>query len=71
MAYAKKVEVPISEKLILSAQEASAYSGIGIHRLEAMLREPDCPFVIKKGNRVYVKRELLKNYLHSEAVKEI
>lgn len=36
MAYNK--DVRISEKLILTQQEAAAYAGIGIHRLEAMIR---------------------------------
>jgi len=65
MAYGNYPKVPISEKLILSAKEASLLSGIGIHRIEEMLRRPDCSFVVKKGNRVYVKRKLFIEYIDS------
>jgi len=71
MGYSSKEDIPISEKLIISAEEASRYSGIGIHRLEKLLRQSDCPFVIRKGNRHYVKREVFRDYLNSSMVTEI
>ena len=63
MSYQK--DVRISEKLILSQREAAAFAGIGIHRLEAMIRDPDCPFVIRKGAHVQIKRQALEDFIKS------
>lgn len=69
MAYAKVPPVPTAEKLIWSAKEASSVTGIGIHRMEQLLRQPDSPFAVKKGNHICVKRKAFEQYL--ETVKEI
>lgn len=58
-------QVPLKEKLLLNVYEAAAYSGIGIHRIEAMLREPDCTFVASIGNRKLVKRELFEEFVRN------
>nr|WP_302656363.1 excisionase [uncultured Agathobaculum sp.] len=55
--------VPISEKLLLTIKEAAAYSNIGINKLDAMLREEDCPFVLFIGRRRLVKRKEFEEYL--------
>lgn len=36
--------VPIHLKLTLSIKEASEYSNIGINKIDAMLKQPNCPF---------------------------
>ena len=41
--------VPIHLKLALTSREAAAYSKIGINRIDATLREPNCPFVLHVG----------------------
>lgn len=69
MSYVKYDNIPISEKLILSAKEASLLSGIGINRMEAILRDVNCPFRIMKGKQIYVKRKVFEKYL--EQVNEI
>lgn len=66
MAYNKDVRV--CEKLLLSQQEAAAYAGVGIHRLEAWMREAQCPFVVKKGGHRCVNRQLLEEYLRNTKV---
>ena len=47
--------LPIDRKLVLSIQEASAYSNIGINKIDAMLRAPNCPFVLFVGSKKLVK----------------
>ena len=54
---------PIWKKILLTAEEASEYSGIGINKIRDMLKEPKCPFVLYYGNRKLVKRKELENYL--------
>ena len=56
-------KVPISQKLTLSIREAAAYSGIGINKIEKLLREPNCPFVIYVGVKKLVKREPFEKFI--------
>ena len=44
-------EVPICEKMLLTIKEAAMYSNIGINRIDSMLREEGCPFVLFVGSR--------------------
>jgi hypothetical protein len=41
----------------------AAYSNIGINRIEEMLRDPRCQFVLYVGNKKLVKREMFEEYL--------
>ena len=60
--------VPISEKLLLTIKEAAAYSNIGINKLDTMLRENGCPFVLFIGRRRLVKRKEFEEYLSERFV---
>ena len=59
--------VPIHLKLALTVREAAAYSNIGINRIEAMLREPNCPFAlfVGEGKRL-VKRQAFEQFISRE-----
>ena len=59
--------VPIHLKLALTVREAAAYSNIGINRIEAMLREPNCPFAlfVGEGKRL-VKRQEFAQFISRE-----
>ena len=52
----RKYEVPIWEKLNITVEEAAAYSGIGIHKIRELMKEPDCDFILQIG----VKKTLIK-----------
>lgn len=56
-------EVPIPEKLLLTIKEATIYSNIGINRIDSMLREDGCPFVLFVGSKKLVKRREFEAYL--------
>ena len=58
--------IPISEKLALSIKEAAAYSNIGINKIENMLRQPDCPFVLYVGTKKLVKRPAFEAYINQK-----
>lgn len=59
-----KVEkVPIYQKLALSIREAAEYSGIGINKIDSMLRTPNCPFVLFVGTKKLVKRKEFENFI--------
>lgn len=57
-------KVPIWEKVTLTIDEAAEYSNIGINRINEMLNNPSCPFVlfVGKGKRL-VKRKEFERYL--------
>ncbi len=64
---AKAEGIPIPLKLNLTIKEAAEYSNIGINRLESLLREPGCPFVLFIGTKKLVKREPFEEYLAKRA----
>lgn len=59
----KKPEVRISEKLLLTLEEAAAYTGIGINKLRMLSESENCPYVLWNGSRRLLKREKLSEFL--------
>ena len=57
-----------NKKLLLTIKEAAAYSNIGINRIDAMLREDGCPFVLYVGSKKLVKRKEFEEYISSRFV---
>lgn len=53
------------DKICMSVREASKYSGIGVNKLYALTKEPDCPFVLWIGTKRLIKKaqfdEFIKN----------
>ena len=60
--------VPIYLKLTLSIKEASEYSNIGINKIDAMLKQPNCPFVLYVGSKKLVKRKEFEAYISSKLI---
>ena len=60
--------IPVYRKAILSAQEASEYSNIGINKIKEMLRTPNCPFVLYVGTKKLVKRKLFEDFINNQLV---
>lgn len=58
----KKLEIPFWLKLNLTKQEAAAYSNIGINRIDELLKDPKCSFVLYVGNKKLVKRKEFEQY---------
>ena len=63
MTEAKTLEIPFWLKLNLTIQEAAAYSNIGINRIENLLKQPKCDFVLYVGNKKLVKRKEFEQYI--------
>lgn len=59
----KQYTVPIWEKVMLTKEEASEYSHIGINKLEELTRNPRCPFVISVGRKKLIKRKEFEQYI--------
>lgn len=60
--------IPVYKKAVLSAQEASEYSNIGIHKIQELLRTPNCPFVLYVGTKKLVKRKLFEDFISNQLV---
>ena len=55
--------VPVWEKTLLSLEEASAYTGIGVNKLRNMSDDPSCEFVLWVGSRRMLKRTKLEEFV--------
>lgn len=60
---AKSERVPIYQKMALTIREAAEYSNIGINKIDMMLKQPGCPFVLYIGKRKLVKRKEFESYI--------
>lgn len=61
-------KVPIYQKMTLTIREAAEYSNIGINKIDALLKQPNCPFVLYVGTRKLVKRKEFEAYIHGKTV---
>ena len=66
----KETEVrgPIHLKITLTIREAAEYSNIGINKIDSMLKQPNCPFVLYVGTRKLVKRKEFEEYIRRELI---
>ena len=58
--------VPIHLKMTLTAREAAEYSNIGINKIDEMLKQPNCPFVLYVGTKKLVKRKAFEEFIESK-----
>ena len=52
----------------LTIREAAEYSNIGINKIDSMLRQPNCPFVLYVGAKKLVKRLEFEEYIRGKLV---
>jgi hypothetical protein len=60
--------VPIHLKMTLSIREAAAYSGIGINKIDALLKQPGCDFVLYIGSKKLVKRLQFERFIDKSLI---
>ena len=58
-----RYEIPIWQKVMLTKEEAAAYSHIGINKLEELLKVPNCPFVLYVGKKKLIKRRAFEIFI--------
>lgn len=63
MKAAPKVE--IKDKILLTIEEAAAYSGISVTTIRGRLKEGNYDFILKNGTKTLIKRKGLERYLES------
>lgn len=62
----KQKLVPIWERINLTLEEATAYSGIGVGKLRELTNEPDCDYVLWIGGKRLLKRKQFEKYLEKQ-----
>ena len=55
--------LPIDRKMLLSIREAAEYSNIGINKIDEMLKQPNCTFVLYVGTKKLVKRKAFEEFI--------
>lgn len=66
MKYEDKITlVPLWHKSTLSLEEATAYSGIGKHKLAELADAPDCDFILWIGRKRLFKRKKLDELIET------
>ena len=55
--------LPIDRKMLLSIREAAEYSNIGINKIDELLKQPNCPFVLYLGTKKLVKRKAFEEFI--------
>lgn len=60
----KKLMVPLTEKCLLTLEEAAQYTGIGLQKLRDLSNQDDCKFVIWNGRKRMFKRTKLEEFLN-------
>ncbi len=60
------MHLPIDRKMLLSIREAAEYSNIGINKIDEMLKQPNCPFVLYVGAKKLVKRKAFETYIEGK-----
>ena len=63
MTESKMLDMPFWLKLNMTIKEAAAYSNIGINKIDELLKQPKCDFVLYVGNKKLVNRKEFENYL--------
>ena len=58
--------LPIGRKMLLSIREAAEYSNIGINKIDKLLKQPNCPFVLFVGTKKLVKRKAFEAYIEGK-----
>lgn len=63
VALKKNIEIPVWEKVTITKEEAAAYSNIGINKLDELMRNPMCSFVIYIGKKRLIKRRQFEEFI--------
>ena len=58
--------LPVDRKMLLSIREAAEYSNIGINKIDELLKQPNCPFVLFVGTKKLVKRKAFEAYIEGK-----
>ena len=58
-------QIPVTEKALLTLEEAAAYTGLGLQKLRIISNDENCDFVLWNGSKRMFKRKRLEAYLEA------
>lgn len=59
----RNIDIPVWKKVTITKEEAAAYSNIGINKLDELMRNPMCDFVIYIGKKRLIKRRRFEEFI--------
>ena len=59
-----KKETTLSEKALLTLEEASAYFNIGVCKMRELTNDENCPYVLWNGSKRLIKRKPFEEFLY-------
>lgn len=60
-----KNEIMLSQKYLLTLEEAAQYTGLGLQKLRDLSNSEECQFVLWNGSKRMFKRQKLEEYLNN------
>lgn len=60
-----KKALSISEKSLLTLEEASAYFNIGVCKMRELTNDENCPYVLWNGSKRLIKRKPFEDFLYN------
>lgn len=59
----EKLEIELKDKLTWTVREAALCSGLGVSLIRNLAKQPDCPFSLRIGRKICIKRKEFEEYL--------
>lgn len=60
-----KDKITLSQKSLLTLEEASAYFNIGVCKLRELTNDEHCPYVLWNGSKRLIKRKPFEEFLYN------
>ena len=60
-----KDKIALSQKSLLTLEEASAYFNIGVCKLRELTNDENCPYVLWNGSKRLIKRKPFEEFLYN------
>ena len=59
-----KDKIALSQKSLLTLEEASAYFNIGVCKMRELTNDENCPYVLWNGSKRLIKRKPFEEFLY-------
>ena len=59
-----KDKIALSQKSLLTLEEASAYFNIGVCQMREITNDENCPYVLWNGSKRLIKRKPFEEFLY-------
>ncbi len=60
-----KDKIALSQKSLLTLEEASAYFNIGVCKMRELTNDDNCPYVLWNGSKRLIKRKPFEEFLYN------